>query len=228
MPLVSSVDYSTKRIYLSAETVNTDLDTLDVYREVRALRRIVEDHRKFSPIILAGGNLQKLPGVFTPAYVVLTPGTYIVPFDAPQRLKVVRDTFATDGRAGRDCFDRTTTISNIDIDVDFPEIEIREVSVGGSTLTPSEIWSHPSRTLTFLDLSTLEAVIENVITSNTASPADIAVAVRAAILTELSRLDVNVSSRTAPTDHQYADIRKVNNVPITGSGIEGSDEWRRA
>lgn len=134
MPLVSSVDYLNKRIYLSASTVNAALDTLDVYREVRALRRTNVAHRNFRPIIEAGGNLVKLPGIsYTPAFVILAAGCYIVPYAQAQRLKITRDTFTRDGRAGTDCFDRTQSSANIDIDVDFPAIEIREVSTGGSS-----------------------------------------------------------------------------------------------
>ena len=59
MAKVDNVDYIAKRIYLSSETVSQDLDTLDVYREVRALRRTNPDHRKFRRMIVAGGNISK-------------------------------------------------------------------------------------------------------------------------------------------------------------------------
>lgn len=149
MPLVASVDYPNKRIYLSVETVNTDLDLLDVYREIRALRRTNNAHRNFKPMIEAGGNITKITGVsYTPAYVVLRYGCRIVPYDQHHKIRLIRDTFTDDGYAGRDCFDRTTLTNAVDIDVDFPEREIREVSVGGSTLSAADIWSYANRTLT--------------------------------------------------------------------------------
>jgi hypothetical protein len=140
MPVVASVDYAAKRIYLSSETVNANLDTLDVYREVRALRRTTEAHRRYKPMIEAGGNIVKITGVSrTPAYVRLLYGCRIVPFNTSHQIRLVRDTFTDNfggsALAGRDCFDRgpLSVSTEVDIDVDFPEIEIREVTTSGST-----------------------------------------------------------------------------------------------
>lgn len=136
MALVASVDYPNKRIYLSAATADADLDTLDVYREVRALRRTTEAHRRFRPIIEAGGNIEKITGVSrTPAYVRLLYGCRIVPFNGSHSLRLIRDTFTDDGYAGRDCFDRTplSVSVEVNIDVDFPEIEIRMVATTGTS-----------------------------------------------------------------------------------------------
>ena len=136
MALVASVDYPAKRIYLSAVTADADLDTLAVYREVRALRRTTAAHRAFNPIIVAGGNIEKIAGqTYTPAYVQLLNGCRLVPYNGSHSIRLVRDTFTDDGFAGRDCFDRTPLGASVEvnIDVDFPEIEIREVTVGGST-----------------------------------------------------------------------------------------------
>lgn len=139
MALVSSVDYVLKRIYLSSETVDTELDTLLVYKEVRALRRLNEDHRKFYPIIIGGGNVTKIPNVSaTPAYVQLLHGCRIVPFKTMSHsLKLIRDTFTDDFKAGIECFDRTEVSETVavDIDVDFPEIEIKYLAGGASALT---------------------------------------------------------------------------------------------
>ena len=136
MPVIASVDYVNKRIFLSAETVDNDLDTLDVYREVRELRVISDAHKKFKPMIIAGGNIPKITGAsFTPAYVQLLHGCRIVPYNVTHSLRLIRDTFTDDGFAGRGCFDRSplSDTVEVDIDVDFPEIEIRKVIVGGST-----------------------------------------------------------------------------------------------
>lgn len=142
MALVASVDYPNKRIYLSAATADTDLDTLDVYREVRALRRTTVAHRSFRPMIVAGGNIEKIVSVsYTPAYVQLLYGCRIVPFNASHSLRLVRDTFTDDGMSGRDCFDRTPLGATVEvnIDVDFPEIEIRTVAVSGNTYSLADI-----------------------------------------------------------------------------------------
>jgi len=140
MPLVASVDYPNKRIYLSVDTVGITLDTMDLYHEVRALRRVTEAHRNFRPMIVAGGNVEKITGqTYTQPYVQLLYGCRIVPYDAAQKLKVIRDTFTDDGAAGRDCFSRVGLVSLIDIDVDVQAVEVRIVnSSGGATLAEIE------------------------------------------------------------------------------------------
>ena len=143
MPKVSIVDYVNKRIYLSAETVGVDLDTLDIYKEVRSLRaadtQTPYPHRAFQPMIIAGGNVEKITGLtFTQPFVQLLFGCRIVPYDADQILGLVRDTFTDDGFAGRDCFDRSGLSNTVEIDEKVEKVEVRVVSTGGSALTPQE------------------------------------------------------------------------------------------
>lgn len=151
MPLVASIDYANRLIYLSAATMNVALDTMDVYKEVRALRRTAEGHRKFKPIIVAGGNIEKIAGqTYTPSYVQLLYGTRIIPYDTSHRITLVRDTFTDDGFAGRDCFDRAplTAGVEVDIDVQVDKIEIVRVATGGNEYTLTEI-SDATRTAIF-------------------------------------------------------------------------------
>lgn len=140
MTTVASVDYPNKRIYLSAATVGVPLDTLDVYRDVRALRRVTEAHRAYRPMIVAGGNIQKTPTTYTAPYVQLLYGCYIVPYNAPHSLLVIRDTFSDDGRAGVACFDRSSVSAEVDIDFAVDKVEVRTVNTaGGSGPSASEI-----------------------------------------------------------------------------------------
>jgi hypothetical protein len=136
MAVVASVNYTTKRIYLSASTVGVALDTLDVYREIRARRVSNEADRKFKPIIIGGGGIAKTPGVFTQQYVQLLYGCRIVPYDANHSLVVVRDTFTDDGVSGAACFDRSGITSNVDIDIQVSPVEVREITTGGGTASP--------------------------------------------------------------------------------------------
>ena len=140
MPLVDFVDYPNKRIYLSADTVNTSIDTLDVYREVRALRRINDNHRKFKPMIIAGGNIQKTPTTFTQSYVQLLYGCRIVPFDVSHHILLIRETFTDDDLIGHEVFDRLplSTTTTVDVDVNVSEVEVRIVTTGSGVL-PSDI-----------------------------------------------------------------------------------------
>jgi hypothetical protein len=50
----------------------------------------------------------------------------------------------------------------------------------------------------------------------------IAAAVRAELAVELARVDAEVTSRVAAGATVLADIRRVNNVPITGAGVPGN------
>lgn len=137
MGTVASVDYPNKRIYLSIDTVGVPLDTMDVYRDVRELRRTNEAHREFKPIIIAGGNIQKTATTFTLPFVQLLYGTHIVPYNTAQSLLVVRDTFSDDGRVGVECFDRSSVTANVDIDYQVDLVEVREVDVGGGGSGPT-------------------------------------------------------------------------------------------
>jgi hypothetical protein len=122
--------------------MNTEIDTVDIYKEVRALRRTVEAHRNFKPMIIAGGNIEKIPGVSaTPIYVQLLYGCRIVPYNQSHTLKVIRDTFTDDGVAGRDCFDRAPLSDGVtvNIDVDFPAIEIKKVTSSGNEYSLQQI-----------------------------------------------------------------------------------------
>jgi len=147
MSTVASVNYVNKRIYLSIQTVGVPLDTMAVYRDVRALRRVTEAHRAFKPMIVAGGNIQKTVSAFTQPYVQLLFGCRIVPYDAPQSLVVIRDTFTDDGQSGVGCFDRSATASEIDIDYQVSPVEVREVATGGGSAPTvaqiaNAVWSY--------------------------------------------------------------------------------------
>lgn len=133
MALVDHVDYPNQRIYLSAETADTIIDTLDIYKEVRALRMSTDAHQGYKPLIIAGGNIPKIPGVsYTAPYVQLLYGARIVPFNGSHKLTVIRDTFTDDGFANADCFDRTPLSPGVDVDIDFQvsQVEIRIVNSG--------------------------------------------------------------------------------------------------
>lgn len=138
MALVSSVDYAARRIYLSAATAvsGATLDTLDVYREVLALRKSTAAHRRYLPIISATGNAPKITGLtYTAAAAKLLRGCRIVPYNGSHTLTLVRDTYTDDGFANADCFDLSPLSVGVEINivVDYDKVEIREVATGGST-----------------------------------------------------------------------------------------------
>jgi hypothetical protein len=114
---------------------------------VRALRRTTEAHRKYRPMIVAGGNIPKITGLtYTPAYAQLLYGCRIVPYNSSHKIRLTRDTFTDDGLAGRDCFDRVSLSPSVDvdIDVDIQEVEIRVVTVSGANVITGDIADIPS------------------------------------------------------------------------------------
>lgn len=144
MPVVASIDYTARLIYLSIDTVDADLDTLDVYKEVRALRRTVEGDRRWKAMIVAGGNVEKIVATtFTAPYVQLLFGCRIVPYDSSHKIRLIRDTFTDDGLAGRDCFDRTPLTAGVDVDIDVQvdAVEVRLVGTGSPTVIADAVWA---------------------------------------------------------------------------------------
>ena len=150
MALVSSVDYAARRIYLSAATAvsGATLDTLDVYREVLALRKSTPAHRRYTPIISAAGNAPKITGLtYTAAAARLLRGCRIVPYNGSHTLTLVRDTYTDDGFANADCFDLSPLSVGVEINivVDYDKVEIREVATGGGPSAAdiaAATWSH--------------------------------------------------------------------------------------
>lgn len=150
MALVSSVDYAARRIYLSASSAvsGATLDTLDVYREVLALRKSTAAHRRYLPIISAAGNAPKITGLtYTAAAARLLRGCRIVPYNGSHTITLVRDTYTDDGFANADCFDLSPLSVGVEINivVSFDKVEIREVATGAGP-TAADIaaatWSH--------------------------------------------------------------------------------------
>lgn len=129
MPLVQSVDYPNKRIYLSADTLGLSVQPVDVYKEVRELRQTTADHRKFLPLISARGNEQAGP-TNTPVLTILANGARIVPFDVTHTLTIGGTIVSiAENLAGPDLFDRAPLSPATQVDVSYqpPQVEVIEV-----------------------------------------------------------------------------------------------------
>jgi len=150
MALVASVDYTARRIYLSATSAasGSTLDTLAVYREVLALRKSTPAHRAYLPIISAAGNEPKITGLtYTAAAAKLLRGCRLVPYNASHTLTLVRDTYTDDGFANADCFDLAPLSVGVEINivVDFAKYEIREIATGAgptAAAIAAATWAH--------------------------------------------------------------------------------------
>jgi len=144
MPLVDTVDYPNRRIYLSADTLGISVQPVDVYKEVRALRQNTPDHRKFLPLISARGN-EAVGPTNTPILTILANGARIVPFDASHTLTIGGTLVSIDENlAGPDLFDRAPLSAATDVDISYrpPQVEVIEVeSPTAATEIATAVWS---------------------------------------------------------------------------------------
>lgn len=94
-PVVDTWDGVNRRIYLK-QGVSDYYPIEDIYHEYRNARRLIEDLRKFEPLLKAEGNVPKGAGAFTPRYVVLLDGTKIIPYDEALQLNQLGDIITDD------------------------------------------------------------------------------------------------------------------------------------
>lgn len=146
MPVIASIDGPNRLIFLHADTLNAEVDPMDIYREMRTLRRTDEDLRKFDVFMQASGNISKGGGTATPKLTTLLNGTRIVPFDAEGELTIVGEIITDEGTSGLACFNRSSLTSQVDINYIPPQVEIIYVTTGGSsgptaTEIASAVWN---------------------------------------------------------------------------------------
>lgn len=133
MPLIASIDGPNRDIYLSADTVGAEINPIDLYKEMRTLRRTTEELRKYNLFLEAKGYDQKAPGKFTERYVICLEGTRIIPFDISHTLTVTGTIITDDGQEGVNCFDRTPLTSTTVVDINYlpPQVEVITVNTSG-------------------------------------------------------------------------------------------------
>jgi hypothetical protein len=137
MPVIGSVDPVAKRIYLAAGV--RSYHPIDMYREMRALRRTDEALRGFDAPLVASGNQAKGQGRFTPRLVTFRLGWRVVPEDVSHTLSVTGEQITDNGQSGPACFDMSTlsATSKIIVEYEPPAAEIITVQ-GGSVLTTEQ------------------------------------------------------------------------------------------
>lgn len=146
MAQVASVDYTTKRIHLHADTVINGFDVIAAHFEINALVRAnANGEQNFGPCLSAEGKIPKGGGKFTPRYGLLEPGWRIVPYNATSHVLAINvEVLSPDGGglSGRDVFDRTPLPPSIEVQIDhnWDQVEVIEVNTGGTTpaLYPAE------------------------------------------------------------------------------------------
>ena len=139
MALVATIDGPNRDIYLSANTVGVDIIPMNIYKEVRTLRRLNVDLRKYEMFISAFGNVDKGGGKATERYIQLNSGTRIIPYDVSHVLTITGIMITDDGQEGIACFDRTPLSGSTNVDINYipPQVEIITV-IGGSGLSVAQ------------------------------------------------------------------------------------------
>ena len=139
MAIIASIDGVSRRIYLSSATQNTEVHPMDIYKEMRTLRRTNESLRKFDNFLLASGNEPKGGGKFTARLVKCLLGTRIVPYDSTHTLTITGEIITDEETSGVDCFDRTLLTSPNVVDINYipPQVEVMQV-MSGSAVTEQD------------------------------------------------------------------------------------------
>lgn len=139
MTIIASIDGPNRLIHLHLDTVGVDLVPMDVYKEMRALRKADETLRKYDRFLDAAGNVAKGGGKFTERYVIEKFGTRIVPYDTSQELNVTGVIITDDGQEGVACFDRTPLTPTTIVDINYvpPQVEVITI-IGGSGLDATQ------------------------------------------------------------------------------------------
>jgi hypothetical protein len=134
MALIDHIDPLNRDIYLGADTVGASIHPIDIYKEVRTLRRVDESLRMYSPFLSARGNDPKGSGKSTERYVVLLSGTRIVPYNVSHTLTITGIIITDDGQEGIACFDRTPLSGTTRVDINYvpPQVEVITISTGAA------------------------------------------------------------------------------------------------
>jgi hypothetical protein len=153
MTIINNIEGATRRIYLHADTVGQDVHPMDIYTEMRTMRKNDENLRKFDVFLRGFGNINKGGGKSTERYVRCEQGTRIVPYDTTHELTVTGTIITDDGQEGIACFDKypLTVTTSVDINYVPPQVEIIRVS-GGAGISASSIrelvaavWAEPAK-----------------------------------------------------------------------------------
>jgi len=137
MALIDHINPVTRRIYLSAGTMNTAWHPVDLYREVRALRRTNVSLRAYDNFMRSAGNINKGGGKATERYFTLLLGTRIIPWDASHTLDITGTIITDDGFEGVHVFDKSTLTAGIAVDIQYAPKQVEVINLNFSDLVYS-------------------------------------------------------------------------------------------
>lgn len=140
MRLITNIDGTTspRRINLDVSTINTSFNPIELYKEMRALRRLNIPLRSFDVFMAAFGNVPKGGGKFTERYVRLK-DCVIVPFDTDHTLTITGTVISDTGVEGVLVFDTSTLTAGTAVNINYvpPQAEVIQIS-SGSGLSPAQ------------------------------------------------------------------------------------------
>jgi len=141
LAIISYIDGPNRDIYLSADTVGASIHPIDIYKEMRTLRKNNEELRKYDVFLSAFGNVEKGGGKFTERYVRENHGTRIIPYDTSHTLTITGIIITDDGQEGISCFDRSPLTSTTIVDINYtpPQVEIIKVITGSGVTSQDKI-----------------------------------------------------------------------------------------
>ena len=132
MAVIDHIDGPNRDIYLSATTVGASVHPIDIYKEMRSLRRTDETLRPFDVFMEAKGNDLKGSGKYTERYVILKSGARIIPYDVSHELTITGTIITDDGQEGIACFDRTGLNINTVVDINYVPPQVEVITVAGA------------------------------------------------------------------------------------------------
>ena len=138
MALIDHIDGPNRNIYLTSDSFISDLNPIDIYKEMRTLRRTDVSLRKYDLFLEAKGKDPKGSGTFTERYVVQLNGTRFIPYDTSHVLTVVGTVITDDGKSGVECFNREPLSPGVEVDINYIPKQVEVIELGTSGLTPAE------------------------------------------------------------------------------------------
>ena len=137
--MIDHIDPVNRLIYLDDSTVDSTIQPIDIYREMRELRANDVGLRKFDLFLVMRGGEKKDPDGLkrTERYLVLLNNTYIVPYDTSHILTIDGTIISDSGLEGIRCFNRANLTDGVEVDINYApkQVEVITVQIPNQDLT---------------------------------------------------------------------------------------------
>ena len=149
--MIDRIDAENRLIYLDSSTVDSTIQPIDIYREMRTLRQNDETLRSYDVFMTMKGAEKKNPDGTkrTERYLVLLNGTMLVPYGTSHVLTVDGTIITDNGLEGVQCFNRAELPVGVEVDINYvpKQVEVITINTSGSTVDndaiATAVWSNP-------------------------------------------------------------------------------------